>query len=93
MADFYCLPFSSHPLREQLYDELHARPFRAVATPQQISHLAFKATPQELEGAFDLVCQLCQRFAVFPPMPPWFPSGRTAAPLPSAGTGTWNSMP
>ncbi len=67
MADFYCLPFSSHPLREQLYDELHARPFRAVTTPQQISHLAFKATPQELNQAFDLVCQLCQRFAVVPP--------------------------
>ena len=67
MADYYCLPFSSHPLRDQLYEELHARPFHAVATPQQISHLAFKATPQELDRAFELVCQLCQRFAVEPP--------------------------
>lgn len=67
MSDYYCLPFSSHPLRDQLYEELHARPFRAVATPQQISHLAFKAAPQELDRAFELVCQLCQRFAVEPP--------------------------
>ena len=66
MSDYYCLPFSSHPLRDQLYEELHARPFRAIATPQQISHLAFKATPQELDRAFELVCQLCDRFAVEP---------------------------
>jgi uncharacterized membrane-anchored protein len=67
MSDYYCLPFSSHPLRDQLYDELHARPFRGVTTPQQISHLAFKANPLELNRAFELVCELCQRFAVEPP--------------------------
>jgi len=67
MSDYYCLPFSSHPLRDQIYEELHARPFRAVATPQQISHLAFKATPQELKQAFELVCKLCERFSVLPP--------------------------
>ncbi len=67
MSDYYCLPFSTHPLRDQLYEELHARPFRAVAIPQQISHLAFKATPQELNRAFELVCELCERFSVLPP--------------------------
>lgn len=67
MSSYYCLPFSSHPLRDELYEELHARPFRAVSTPQQISHLAFKATPQELDRAFELVCELCHRFSVEPP--------------------------
>jgi len=67
MSNYYCLPFSSHPLREELYDELHARPFRAISTPQQFSHLAFKTTPQELSRAFELVCELCHRFAVEPP--------------------------
>lgn len=67
MSTYYCLPFSSHPQRDQLYEELHARPFRAVATPRQISHLAFKATPLELEQAFELVCKLCGRFSVAPP--------------------------
>ena len=67
MSDYYCLPFSRHPLREELYGELHARSFRAASTPQQISLLAFKATPQELDRSFERVCKLCQRFAVEPP--------------------------
>jgi uncharacterized membrane-anchored protein len=67
MPDYYCLPFSAHPLRDQLYDELHARPFQPVTTPQQLSHLAFKSTPKELDEAFALVCELCRRFGLVPP--------------------------
>ncbi|MEJ2699821.1 MAG: DUF3422 family protein, partial [Desulfuromonadales bacterium] len=62
MADYFCLPFSTHPLRDGLYDELHARPFQVVSTPQQISHLAFKAEPAELDEAFRLLCDLCRRY-------------------------------
>ena len=62
MSDYYCLPFSSHPQRDQLYDELHARPFHPIATPQQISHLAFTATPQELNESYVLICELCRRY-------------------------------
>lgn len=64
MADFFCLPFSTHPLRDLLYDELHARPFQVISTPQQISHLAFKAEPQEQNAAFERLCDLCQRYSV-----------------------------
>jgi len=64
VSDYYCLPFSNHPQRDQLYDELHARPFHPVKTPQQISHLAFKATPQELDAAFVLIRELCHRYGV-----------------------------
>ncbi len=67
MNDYYCLPFSTHPLRDMLYDELHTRPFHAVSTPQQVSHLAFLAPPSELDEAFDLVCDLCRRYGVNQP--------------------------
>ena len=67
MNDFFCLPFSTHPLRDAMYDELHARPFHVISTPQQITHLAFKAEPTELEEAFDLMCDLCRRYSVNQP--------------------------
>jgi uncharacterized membrane-anchored protein len=59
--------FSSHPLRDALYDELHARPFQILSTPHQLSHLAFKAEPAEQESALALVCKLCRRYRVTPP--------------------------
>ncbi len=69
MADYFCLPFSTHPLRDALYDELHARPFPVISTPQQISHLAFKTTPREQNEAFELLCDLCRRYSVNHPAP------------------------
>jgi uncharacterized membrane-anchored protein len=69
MPDYYCLPFSTHPLRDSLYDELHSRPFHIVTTPQQLSHLAFQALPPELDRAFDLLCDLCRRYSVNQPAP------------------------
>lgn len=69
MSDYFCLPFSTHPLRDNLYDELHARPFQIVTTPQQISHLAVKAQPAELNEAFRLLCDLCRRYSVNQPGP------------------------
>jgi uncharacterized membrane-anchored protein len=69
MADYFCIPFSTHPLRDALYDELHARPFPVISTPQQISHLAFKTTPGEQNRAFDLLCDLCRRYSVNHPAP------------------------
>lgn len=69
MANFFCLPFSTHPLRDALYDELHARPFHLVATPQKLTHLAFRAEPPELDSAFALLCDLCRRYSVNQPAP------------------------
>ena len=69
MSTYFCIPFSTHPLRDALYDELHARPFQVVATPQQISHLAFKAAPKEQDDAFALLCELCRRYSVNHPAP------------------------
>ncbi|MDT8420184.1 MAG: DUF3422 domain-containing protein [Desulfuromonadales bacterium] len=58
-----------HPLRETLYDELHTRPFFAVATPQRYSYLAISAHPQEQEQAFELLCQFCRKYGVEEPVP------------------------
>nr|WP_315980280.1 DUF3422 family protein [Aliamphritea spongicola] len=30
---------SEHPLRQELYAEMHSRPFRVINTPARISHL------------------------------------------------------
>lgn len=56
-----------HPLRATLYDELHTRPFFAVATPQQYSYLAISAHPQEQDLAFEQICQLCRQYGVEEP--------------------------
>jgi len=56
------VPFAIHPLREALYDELHARPFHLVATPQKLTHLAFRATPAELDRSFVQLRDLCRRY-------------------------------
>jgi uncharacterized membrane-anchored protein len=69
MPDFFCLPFSTHPLRDALYDELHARPFHLVATPQKLTHLAFRAETPEMDAAFALLCDLCRRYSVNQPAP------------------------
>ncbi len=69
MSQYFCLPCSTHPLRDGLYDELHARPFQIISTPHQLSHLAFMAKPQELEDAFRLLCELCRRYSVNQPGP------------------------
>ena len=69
MSNFFCLPFSTHPLRDALYDELHARPFHLVATPQKLTHLAFRAETAEMDAAFLLLCDLCRRYSVNQPGP------------------------
>ncbi len=67
MSEFFCLPFSTHPLRSTLYDELHARPFQVISSPHRISHLAFKGSPDELDTAFERLCDLLRAAGVHPP--------------------------
>ena len=63
------LPFAVHPLRDALYNELHARPFHLLATPQKLTHLAFRATPDELDRSFNKLRELCRRYSVNQPGP------------------------
>ncbi|EDM46618.1 DUF3422 family protein [Marinobacter algicola] len=36
-----------HPLREDLYNELHSRPFHVLPCPAQITHIALLTTPEQ----------------------------------------------
>lgn len=59
--------YRQHPQRDALYNELHVRPFHPIASPQQISHLAACAQPDELNRAYRHICELCQRYNVNQP--------------------------
>lgn len=62
------VPYQFHPQREALYNELHIRPFYTLKPPQQMTHLAACCTSQEeLEQAFNLLCDLCRRYDVNQP--------------------------
>jgi uncharacterized membrane-anchored protein len=57
-----------HPLRSVLIEEVHARPFAALAPPEQASHLAFVSGEDAAAADFaHLVC-LCQRYGVSVPI-------------------------
>lgn len=69
MKKFAHMDCKSHPLRTALYDELHIRPFHIVSTPQQISHLAFRAQKKEQRRAFEDLCELCRLYDIQAPDP------------------------
>jgi uncharacterized membrane-anchored protein len=57
----------NHPLRYVLNNELHARPFTALQSPERISHLAL---PRDEQGAAEdhtVLVRLCERYGVTPP--------------------------
>ena len=58
--------FEAHPLRDQLLAEVHARPFRAVATPSHFFHFAF-ANPQSGSASHASLNAFCTRHASPPP--------------------------
>ena len=68
MSDNSTVEYQYHPLREALYNELHIRPFYTLEPPQLMTHLAASCAGQnELEQAFDLLCNLCRRYDVNQP--------------------------
>ncbi len=56
-----------HPLREDLYNELHSRPFHVVSTPAQMTHIAIQHGGKLLEEEMALLTALCTRFQVTAP--------------------------
>lgn len=60
--DFTFPELTLHPLRTELYDELHSRPFQVITSPARVSHIALLTTEtqqleqfrhlQELHGLF-----------------------------------------
>lgn len=50
-----------HPLRQQLTDELHARPFAALSAPERVSHLAMYSGEATVGADGAHVAELCRR--------------------------------
>ncbi len=61
------LPARAHPLREQLYQELHARPFPVIASPVRVSHLVLSLSEETHQADFEHLCALCERYGANPP--------------------------
>ncbi len=41
-----------HPLRNDLYNELHSRPFQVLPTPARVTQMAVLTTPEQREQQF-----------------------------------------
>lgn len=46
------LRLALHPLRDELYNELHARPFQVIPCPARVTHIALLTTPRQREAQF-----------------------------------------
>lgn len=66
------MSFPTHPARESLVGELHARPAIPIQAPARLSRLAMLATDRSAEDAH--LAALCARHGVQPPAPgaSWF---------------------
>lgn len=58
---------AGHPLRTELYEEVHARPFPLVATPVRVSHVAMLSEPGEGRTHLAHLAELARRYSVNPP--------------------------
>jgi uncharacterized membrane-anchored protein len=58
---------ADYPERYALADEVHARPYEALETPERASHLAVLVEPEERARERDHLLALCARFGVAPP--------------------------
>lgn len=59
--------FINHPLRQQLNDEAHARPFDQLQTPARLSHLVFLHEDEDWAIEHALVAELCEALGCQPP--------------------------
>jgi len=56
-----------HPLREDLYQELHSRPFQVIPAPARVTHLAVLCDAQQRQNQFKHIQQLAEHFGVEAP--------------------------
>ncbi|MCG5531167.1 DUF3422 domain-containing protein [Halorhodospira halochloris] len=61
--------FNDHPLRQEVNDEVHARPHEALNTPVKVSHLGMLSGRRGGELDRQAVVDLCRRYGVEPPQP------------------------
>lgn len=57
----------NHPLRQELNDEVHARPPPALVAPCRISFLALLSEPKSRKAERAHLAALCEKFGVAPP--------------------------
>lgn len=58
-----------HPLREEIYGELHARPTPLLDVPLRASHLVFLTDLEEMAASHAHVVRLAKRYATTAPTP------------------------
>lgn len=58
-----------HPLRYDLTNELHARPFEPLSAPEQITYYAMTTGEGVANRDREHVCRLCERYGLHPPAP------------------------
>ncbi|MFP4147517.1 MAG: DUF3422 family protein, partial [Halorhodospira sp.] len=61
--------YNDHPLRQEINDEIHARPYERLRAPARVSHLGMFSGRDAAEADRAAVAELCQRFGVEPPEP------------------------
>ena len=58
---------TEHPLRQELYAEMHSRPFRVIAAPARISHLVIMCDEQQKKAQFAHLKSLCDSYGIDAP--------------------------
>lgn len=58
-----------HPLRYDLTNELHARPFEPLNAPEQITYYAMTTGEGVADKDRAHICRLCERYGMHPPAP------------------------
>lgn len=58
---------ANHPQRQQVADEIHARPSTALTTPSRASYVALMVAPEQRAAEFAHLCALCGNLGVAAP--------------------------
>ena len=58
---------AEHPLRQELYAEMHSRPFRVIDAPARISHLVIMCDETQKKSQYEHLRSLCESYAVEQP--------------------------
>ena len=61
--------YTDHPLRQEVNDEIHARPYERLRAPARVTHLGMFSGRHAAEADRAAVAELCERYGVAPPEP------------------------
>ncbi|WP_339630285.1 DUF3422 domain-containing protein [uncultured Sneathiella sp.] len=63
-----CAGLKPHPLRFDINNEIHARPFEQIVAPLTATHYAMFSEEHQEEQEYRHICDLCRRYGLHPPM-------------------------